>query len=164
MPPPGIDADFESFYLTRRVRLLRALVVVTRDVQAAEEVAQNAFVRVWERWDRISRMDDPEGYLYRTALNEWFQLRRRAVRSAVRIAAHRRAIDPLESVEDRDLLSRALLELPPRQRAALVLTAYLGYDSEQAGRVMGIRAGTVRRLVSLARATLRRRQGEGEES
>jgi RNA polymerase sigma factor (sigma-70 family) len=108
-------------------------------------------------------MDDPDGYLYRTALNEWFQLHRRAVRSATRVVAHRQAIDPLESVEDRDVLSRRLLELPARQRAALVLTEYLGYDSAQTGRVMGIRRGTVRRLVSLGLATLRRQQQEGEE-
>jgi RNA polymerase sigma factor (sigma-70 family) len=161
--PPATDPDFESFYLAKRVRLLRALVVVTRDVHATEEVAQNAFVRVWERWDRVSRVDDPEGYLYRTALNEWFQLRRRAVRSAKRVMVHRQAVDPLESVEDRDILSRTLLGLPARQRTALVLTEYLGYDSAQAGRVMGIKPGTVRRLVSLGRAALRRSHEEGEE-
>jgi alpha-beta hydrolase superfamily lysophospholipase len=66
---------------------------------------------------------------------------------------HRRAIDPLELVEDRDELSRRLFELPARQRAALVLTNYLGYDSAESGRVLGIRPGTVRRLASKARAT-----------
>jgi RNA polymerase sigma factor (sigma-70 family) len=118
-------------------------------------VTQNAFVRIWERWDRISGMDDPAGYLYRTALNEWFQLGRRAVRSARRVAAHRPVIDPLESVDDRDVLTRRLLELPMRQRAALVLTEYLGYPSAEAGRVLGIRPGTVRRLASQARVALR---------
>lgn len=77
--------------------------------------------------------------------------------------APRRAVDPLGSVEDRDLLSRSLLELPARQRAALVLTEYLGYDSAEGGRVMGIRPGTVRRLASKARATLRRAHEEGDD-
>jgi DNA-directed RNA polymerase specialized sigma24 family protein len=104
-PARAAEADFESFYLEHRVRLFRALVVVTRDLPAAEDVAQTAFVRIWERWDRVGRMVDPAGYLYRTALNEWFQLRRRAVRSAGRVVMHRRAIDPLELVEDRDELS-----------------------------------------------------------
>jgi RNA polymerase sigma factor (sigma-70 family) len=161
-PSLAAEPDFESFYLTHQVRLFRALVVVTRDLQAAEDVVQNAFVRIWERWDRVGRMSDPTGYLYRTALNEWFQLRRRAVRSAGRVAAHRRVTDPLDTVEDRDLLSRRLLELPARQRAALVLTDYLGYDSAEGGRVLGIRPGTVRRLASKARATMRRGLDEGE--
>ena len=154
--------DFEAFYLAHRVRLFRALVVVTRDVHAAEEVAQDAFVRVWERWDRVRQMEDPAGYLYRTALNSWFQVRRRAVRAARRLAAPGRVIDPLAIVEDRDDLARRLLELPPRQRAALVLMEYLGHDSAEAGRVLGIRAGTVRRLASKGKAALRR-GGEEED-
>jgi DNA-directed RNA polymerase specialized sigma24 family protein len=59
--------DFESFYLVNRVRLFRAHLVVTRDVHLAEELTQEAFVAVWERWDRVQRMDDPSGYLYRSA-------------------------------------------------------------------------------------------------
>jgi RNA polymerase sigma factor (sigma-70 family) len=149
-------ADFESFYLANRVRLFRALVVVTRDVHAAEEVSQDAFVAVWERWDRVRRMNDPTGYLYRTALNGWFQTRRRAVRAARRIAVPRRNADPLETIEDRDVLARRLLELPARQRAALVLTDYFGDDSVEASRALGIRPGTVRRLASKGRAALRR--------
>jgi RNA polymerase sigma factor (sigma-70 family) len=152
---------FESFYLAHRVRLFRALVVVTRDVHAAEEVAQDAFVKIWERWDRVHRMDDPTGYLYRTALNGWFQIHRRAVRAATRVASPGRVVDPLETVEERDVLARRLLELPARQRAALVLTEYLGHDSAEAGRALGIRPGTVRRLASKGRAALRR--GDEEE-
>src|SRR6266511_1613592 len=99
--PPASPAEFESFYLAHRVRLFRALVVVTRDVHAAEEVAQDAFVRMWERWERVRRMDDPTGYLYRTALNGWFQIHRRAVRAARRAAVPRQVIDPLETLENR---------------------------------------------------------------
>src|SRR6266496_5580483 len=109
-PPPTSAAEFETFYLAHRVRLFRALVVVTRDVHAAEEVAQDAFVRIWERWDRARLMEDPTGYLYRTALNGWFQIHRRAVRAARRVAAPGRVVDPLEIVENRDVLARRLLE------------------------------------------------------
>src|SRR6266511_6050332 len=161
--PPVTNEDFEAFYLAHRVRLFRALVVVTRDVHAAEEVAQDAFVRVWERWDRVRQMEDPTGYLYRTALNAWFQVHRRAVRAARRTASPGRMLDPLEMVEDRDVLARRLLELPARQRAALVLTEYLGHDSAEAGWALGIRPGTVRRLASKGRAALRRgHEEEGE--
>src|SRR5437867_2970785 len=118
-------ADFESFYLAHRLRLFRALVVVTRDVHAAEELTQDSFVNVWERWERVRQMEDPAGYLYRTALNGWFQIHRRAARAARRVVASHRAMDVLEAVEDRDALARHLLELPARQRAALVLTEYL---------------------------------------
>jgi RNA polymerase sigma factor (sigma-70 family) len=162
-PPPSTSrAEFESFYLAHRVRLFRALVVVTRDVHAAEEVAQDAFVRIWERWDRVRRMDDPTGYLYRAALNGWFQIHRRTVRAARHVVVRGQVVDPLETVEDRQLLARRLLRLPARQRAALVLTEYLGLDSAEAGRVLGIRPGTVRRLASKGRAALRGGHEEGE--
>jgi RNA polymerase sigma factor (sigma-70 family) len=153
---PVVAGEFESFYLTNRVKLFRALVAVTRDVHEAEELAQEAFVRVWGRWDRIQQMEDPTGYLYRTALNGWLQVHRRATRAAKRLAAPGRVIDPMEAVEDRDEVARRLLELPVRQRTALVLTEYLGLDSAEAARALGIRPGTVRRLASNARATLRR--------
>ena len=154
-------ADFESFYLAHRNRLFRALVVVTRDVHAAEELTQEAFSRVWERWEQVERMDDPVGYLHRTALNGWFQVHRRAMRAARRLGGLQPVVDPIERVEQRDLLARRLLELSARQRAALVLTEYLGYDSAAAGRAMGVRPGTVRRLASLARASVR--SGDEEE-
>jgi RNA polymerase sigma factor (sigma-70 family) len=159
--PPISAREFEDFYLSHRILLFRALVVVTRDVHAAKEVAQDAFVRIWERWDRVRRMEDPTGYLYRTALNGWFQVHRRAVRAARRMTSPARTVDPLGVVEDRDVLARRLLELPARQRAALVLMEYLGFDSAEAGLTLGIRPGTVRRLASKGRATLRRGHEEG---
>src|SRR6266702_5462864 len=97
-PTPSLEAspvEFEAFYLAHRVRLFRALVVVTRDVHAAEEVTQDAFVRVWERWDRVRQMASPTGFLYRTALNRWFQIRRRAVRAAKRAVGIEPVLDPL---------------------------------------------------------------------
>ena len=161
---PGASglADFESFYRANRVRLFRALVVMTRDVHSAEELTQESFVKVWERWERVVTMADPIGYLYRTALNGWFQVHRRAGRAARRVGLSRHVLDPIETVDERDMLARQLLQLPARQRAALVLTDYLGHSSTTAGRALGIRPGTVRRLASKARATLRQRLEEEE--
>jgi DNA-directed RNA polymerase specialized sigma24 family protein len=110
--PPVTGADIESLYVSHPVRLFRALVVVTRDVHAAEEVAQDAFVRVWERWDRVRQMEDPTGFLYRTALNGWFQIRRRAVRAARRVAGIGQPLDPLGIVEDRDDLAGGSSSFP----------------------------------------------------
>ena len=72
--------------------------------------------------------------------------------------------DPLETIEERDMLARRLLELPARQRAALVLTDYLGDDSVEASRALGIRPGTVRRLASKGRAALRREIEEDDRT
>jgi len=71
--------DFDAFYATERRRLFSTLVRVTGDRQVADDLTQEAFVRVLERWDRVGHMDSAVGYLYRVALN----LHRSRVRSAL---------------------------------------------------------------------------------
>ena len=98
----------------------------------------------------------PTGYLYRTALN-LFRMRRRRAAIAMRQAIGRLpASDAFDAVERKDEVDQALASLAPRQRAALVLTDLLGYSSEEAGRMMGVKPVTVRVLASQGRAVLRR--------
>jgi RNA polymerase sigma-70 factor (ECF subfamily) len=149
-----IQFAFEEFFETERERLFRALLLVTHDSPEAEDLMQEAFLRVWERWDRVGTLDDPVGYLFKTAMN----LHRSAIRRAV--AAAKRSLrapgehDPFERVIDRDEAVRSLAALTPRQRAAVVVTELLGYSSEEAGTILGIRPGTVRTLTAQARAAL----------
>ena len=78
---------FESFYEAERDGLFGALVLITGDRHEAEEITQDAFVAIWERWDRVAGMESPTGYLYRTAMNG-FRKRRRRAALAVRRALH----------------------------------------------------------------------------
>jgi RNA polymerase sigma-70 factor (ECF subfamily) len=105
-------------------------------------------------------MESPEGFLYRTAFNTYrTRLRRAAV--AVRKAVHLLPEDDaLGTVESRDEAMRLLRALTTREREAIVLTAYLGYSTEEAGKLLGIKASTVRVLTTRARATLRKTVGE----
>jgi RNA polymerase sigma-70 factor (ECF subfamily) len=122
----------------------------------AEEIMQDAFLMAWERWDRVSAMDSPGGYLYRTAMNLYRKRVRRAG-VAVRRAVHLLPTeDALGAIEARDEAARLLRTLTPREREAIVLTAYLGYSTEEAGRLLGVKANTVRVLTTRARASLRR--------
>jgi DNA-directed RNA polymerase specialized sigma24 family protein len=63
------DLRFEEFFQTEHVRLARALYLLTGNTAEADELTQDAMVRVYERWDRVRQMDSPQGYLFRTALN-----------------------------------------------------------------------------------------------
>jgi len=146
---------FEEFFAQEHARLYRALALITGDRNEAEDIMQDAFARVWERWDRISRLDDPVGYLYRTALNGFRMRLRRASRAARRLVAPGLPADPFAGVDQRDELRRALSAATPRQRAALVLTAVLGLTSEEASRLMRASPVTVRRLASKARAAMK---------
>jgi RNA polymerase sigma factor (sigma-70 family) len=147
--------SFEAFFTAERARLFGALVVMTGDRAEAEEILQDAFLTVWERWERVAAMEEPVGFLYRTAMN-LFRKRLRRAAVAVRKAVHLLPRgDELAEVELRDEAVRLLERLTPRERAAIVVTAYLGYSSEEAGELLGIQATTVRVLTNRARASLR---------
>ena len=158
--PTSAVRSFEEFFDAERVRLFGALAVMSGNRAEAEEVMQDAFLKIWERWDRVSAMDSPEGFLYRTAFNTYrTRMRRAAV--AVRKAVHLLPQDDaLGTVDSRDEAMRLLRALTVREREAIVLTAYLGYSTEEAGKLLGIKASTVRVLTTRARATLRKTAGE----
>lgn len=152
--------SFEVFFECNQMSLFRALWLVTRNRHEAEELMQDAFLRLWERWDMVASLDDPVGYLYRTAMNLFRSRRRRAavaVRRAVGLLPHD---DQLAAVEERETVIRALAPLTRRQRAAIVLTDLLGLTSEEAGELLGIRAATVRVLHARGRAALAKEKGE----
>jgi RNA polymerase sigma factor (sigma-70 family) len=155
MPPEREPTSFEAFFEDEKDRLLRALSVITGSRGEAEDLAQEAFTRVFERWETVGTMDDPAGYLQRTAMNLFRSQYRRARIALKRAAALAPERDVFEVVEDRDAATQALARLTPRQRAALVLTEALGYSGEEAGRLLGIKASTVWALTHQARASLR---------
>ena len=146
---------FEAFFEDEKERLLRALYLITGSAGEAEDLAQEAFTRLYERWDSVSVMDDPAGYLHRTAMNVFRNQARRAKMALKRAVGLGPEQDVFERVEDRDVATRALASLTPRQRAALVLTEGLGYSGDEAGRLLGIKASTVWALTHQARTSLR---------
>jgi len=147
---------FESFFDAERTRLLRALYLLTGNREEAEEVLQDAFLAVWLRWDRVAAMDEPVGYLYRTALNTHRSRLRRGVRVARRAVGRAHGGDLFAEIEERDALARALADLSPRRREAVVLTGLAELSSSEAAEVMGVTDVTVRRLAQDGRAQLRR--------
>ena len=155
--------DFERFFRDERPRLFGSMLLITGSTHEAEELVQEAFFKVWERWDRIAGMDNPTGYLYRTALNAQRSALRRTVRAAKRTISPQPSVDPFSAVAGRDEVLRALAAMTPRERAAIVLTELHGYDVDEAARALGIRPGTVRVLISKGRAALRAKTEPNDE-
>jgi RNA polymerase sigma-70 factor, ECF subfamily len=151
----GLAASFEEFFQREKAGLYAVLCMVTRNRHEAEELTQDAFVRVLERWDRVAVMDDPRAYLYRTAMNAFRTGYRRTALAARRALGVSRPDDAFADVDARDTAMRALATLSPRQRAAVVLTDLLDFPSEEAARMLGIRASTVRMHVSRAHVALK---------
>lgn len=152
-------AHFDAFYLEEHERLFKALYFVTGNRHDAEELMQDAFLKLWERWDEIHRISDPAAYLFRVALNGFRMRRRRAAMAVRKLLPVSEERDAFAEAEMRADVRQLLLGLSPRQRAALLLVDLLGYPSEQAARILRVRPSTVRALATQGRRALRAKEG-----
>jgi RNA polymerase sigma-70 factor (ECF subfamily) len=153
-PVASESLTFEEFFESEKDRLFRILCVITASRVEAEDLAQEAFIKVFERWPTVASMEDPAGYLHRTAMNLFRSQYRRAATALKRVIGLRPERDVFQDVEDRQVARRWLSTLTPRQRAALVLTEALGFSGEETGQLLGIKASTVWALTHQARAAL----------
>jgi RNA polymerase sigma-70 factor (ECF subfamily) len=157
-----VDLGFADFFEQHRDRLFRAAWLVCRDRHEAEEIAQDAFLRVWQRWNAVRTLEDPAAYLFRTALNVTRNRKRHAALAARRFVHLAPPRDEVATVDARDVVVRALGGLTTRQRAAIVLVDLLDMTSEDAARTLGVRPATVRVLAARAREALRKEIGEND--
>jgi RNA polymerase sigma factor (sigma-70 family) len=151
--------SFEAFYHAEGRDLFSHLWLVTGNRAEAEEIMQDAFLKIWERWAQVSEMDDPVGYLYRTAMNLFRKRYRRTVLAIRRSVGLTPSQDDFAEADERETVRGVLSTLPPRQRAALVLTEMLGFSAKEAGRALGVQASTVRSLSQQGRETFREAMG-----
>lgn len=157
-------ARFDEFVEDEHERLYKALYFVTGSREEAEDLSQDAFLKLWERWDRIDTIEDPTAYLFRVALNG-FRMRRRRAAMALRKVPLLPIADEGDGFAEAEMradVRRLLLGLTSRQRAALLLVDLLGYPSEQAARILRVRPSTVRNLASQGRQALRATEGAGD--
>jgi RNA polymerase sigma factor (sigma-70 family) len=149
------SSDFEAFFRAEHLRLQGALFLMTGSQEEAKELMQDAFLKLWERWDRVREIENRTGYLYRTAVNGFRSRYRRVKLAALRGVGLAHSSDQYEESDERDRVIRALRALPPKQQAALVLTELLDYSSEEAGSLLSVKSATARVLAHKARNALR---------
>jgi RNA polymerase sigma-70 factor (sigma-E family) len=152
-------ADFERFVNSNTDALLRTAYLIVWDLQEAEDLTQETLLKVAKRWPRVSRMDRPAAYARRTLINlaldgsrSRISRRRELTGDSPPDRPHR---DP-SSLDDRDELMAALAELPPRQRAVLVLRYFLDLSEADVAAAMKCSLGTVKSTSSRALARLER--------
>src|SRR5207245_4863895 len=103
---PVEPQSFEELFLDQHDRLYRALYFISGSRDDAEELMQDAFLKLWERWDSISAIDDPAAWLFRVSLNG-FRMRVRGARvAAKRLAPMTNPRDPFEDVNIREEVRR----------------------------------------------------------
>jgi RNA polymerase sigma-70 factor (sigma-E family) len=146
-------------------RLLRLAYQLTHDRAAAEDVVQEALMKLYRAWRRdVPLPEHVDAYARRAVVNEF--LRRQRLRSATELIS----ADLPELVEssfedvvvDRDELWRALGTLPVRQRSVLVLRYYEGLPDAQIAGLLDAKEATVRSLAARGLVALRRESSISE--
>ena len=133
-------ADFETLCETTYEPVANATFLIVGDRHEALDITQEAFSRALERWEKVSGMSNPQGWVFRVAVNLALS-RRRAVRRLVRGVPEQ----PVPQADAPDpALAEGLNRLSPAQRAAIVSRFYLDLSVEDSARVLGKRPGAVR--------------------
>jgi RNA polymerase sigma factor (sigma-70 family) len=137
--------------------MVRLAYVVTGDANVAEDLAQDAFVRVTGRFAHLRSEGAFEFYLRRTLLNLCKNHFRRLDRERRYLRSNPPGDrdDRHETLETHDVLRVALLGLPERQRAAIALRHFEDLSIEETARVMSCRPGTVKSLTARGLQALR---------
>ncbi len=167
-PTPGDLPGFEAFFREHERAIFSYLYRMTGDEQAAYDLSQETFVRAWQRYERIRGYEQPVAWLFRVATNLALNHRRgRAspVRATLSLDAEMdpAGSDPSWRFAERDAIREALLAMPPRQRAALVLREVYGLSGEDVAAALGISHGAAKMLLSRAREQFRRHYSAKEE-
>jgi RNA polymerase sigma-70 factor (sigma-E family) len=150
----GSDDGFREFVLARRPSMLRSAHALTGDRAAAEDLVQNALLKTYTAWGRVSQAADPYAYTQRILFTSFSRMhRRRRVVEALGARADAAYEDP--GVADRDQLRRALDELPARYRAVVVLRFYEDFSVEKVAEILGCSTGTVKTQTARGLARLR---------
>ena len=154
---PAEDEEFREFMASRWPGLVRLGYGLTGDRGLAEDLAQSALAKAYASWARVRRADDPDAYVRRILINansNRFRKRRVAEHSAEHVPETGVA-DAADSFSQRSMLIAALMELPPRQRAVVVLRYWEDLSEAQVASIMGCSVGTVKSQASRALARLR---------
>lgn len=146
-------AGFEAFYGANLPRIVRACTLVLLDRGEAEDVAAEAFARLWSHWGQIHGEDHAGGYVFKTAMRLCSKRRRRAGREVVGAVPDRYA--PAPDAVAGGSVTDALKGLPLRQRQAVVLRDWAGFETAEVARMLGATESTVRVHLARGRAALR---------
>lgn len=162
-PPPTSEAAFDILYREQWSRAVATASRITRDTARAEELAQEAFTRAFDRWNRVGVHPAPAAWVLRVAINLAIDDARRSRRRGETVL-ERDIGDTVtgagdEAVVTRITVSAALASLPPKQRQAVTLRYLAGFDEPEIAAAIGVRRGTVKTHLKRGLARLREQLG-----
>lgn len=144
-------------YVTGRLPVLRRVAAqLTGDPHRGDDLVQQAITKLYLRWRAAEQASNLDAYVYKILLRAYLDERRLAWSRVELGSTGPDEATPAVDVESRILLRTALAQLPPRQRAVVVLRYLADLSVDDVAEVLGISAGTVKSQCSDAVASLRR--------
>jgi RNA polymerase sigma-70 factor (sigma-E family) len=148
--------QFDAFVAAATGDLFRTGYLMTGDQKDAEDLVQETFLRVARHWHRVRSLDHPAAYARRTLVNLVLDGAKRRSRQRAELdyagngidRADDSALGALRSVDDLAEFRWALTQVPPAQRAVLVLRYWEGLSVAEAAEILGCSAGTVKSAAS----------------
>ena len=149
MTKASVQVEFTLWLTQRQSMLIRAARTICFDAQNAEDVLQEALMDVYERWDKVSKHENPEAYVIRVMVSKHIDMRRKWARrrdeKEVSFDLPEEVLqisDQSDDVLQRLLVQSALKSLSGMQRAVLVLTYEYGFVLREVAEVLEIPTGT----------------------
>ena len=155
---PTREQEFHDFVVARRADLVRTAFLLCGDPHEAHDLVQTALVRVHRRWTSIERSDAPEVYARKIVVNlaaSWWRGRLRHRWVGLSELAEPLVAHPGEQLAAREELWEAVMTLPPRTRAVLVLRYFEDLSEAETARQLGCSVGSVKSQASRGLARLR---------
>ncbi|MCT9076871.1 SigE family RNA polymerase sigma factor [Streptomyces fulvoviolaceus] len=149
---------FQEFVRARWSHLVRTAYLLTGDAHHAEDLTQTALAKAYRSWRRVSRSDSPEAYVRRMLVTcNSDRFRKRRVTESLTAAPPETAgrDEAVSRVDERGVLLGALAQLPPKQRAVVVMRYWEDLSEAEVAEVLGCSPGTVKSQASKGLAKLR---------
>ena len=147
----GMEDEFRDVFVARAPALRRTAFLLCGDWHQAEDLVQTAFAKLYASWRRAER---PEAYVHRVLVRAFVDETRRPWRRE-RSYADLPETPVSDAVDDREVLRAALRQVPPRQRACLVLRYFEDLSVTETARVLGCTEGNVKSQTSRGLDALR---------
>lgn len=148
-----ITRTFDEFYASTRPDIARAIALALGDVDLAQEATDEALARAYERWPLVGRLERPEGWVYRVAMNWALSVLRRRRRGEHRFYE---PSDTTVTISDPDLHA-AIGALDVKHRSVIVCRHLLGWSVADTAAALRVREGTVKSRLSRATTILQSR-------
>jgi len=155
----GRDEEFREFMRNRASMLHQSAYLLCGDWHLAHDLVQDTLVKAYQHWPRVRQADSPDAYVQRILLNEARGRWRRRER-VVPVPRFTEGLEPpvpdaTDEIARRAGLRQALLALPLRQRATVILRYLEGMSERETAAVLGCSEGTVKSQSARALGTLR---------